>query len=133
MRSGGRLRSAQVIAWWEVRRLLYNAVVGIAGVVASTVMVTVGRICESRGGAPIGIPDPPLFAIAAVLLYAIAANVCYTGGWVTELLVAKVWHLDTESFGPIALILGTAFSALLTLAPAGAALVVALATSCRGF
>ena len=132
-RSDRRLRAGQIVAWWEARRLLYNVIVGTAGVVGAAAMIAVGGACESRGGVAVGLPDPPLFAVVAVLLYGIMANVCYTGGWVTELLVAKLWRIDTTSFGPIALVLGTAFSVLVTLAPAGAVVVVALITSCRGF
>jgi len=93
-------------------------------------MVAVAFTCESRGGPPIGLPDPPAFALLGALLYGILANVCYTGGWVTELLVAKVWSVDTSRFGPIAFTLGTAFSVLLTLMPAGLIVVGAVLTSC---
>jgi hypothetical protein len=105
-------------------------IVGAIGLMTSAVMVTVAFMCESRGGAPIGLPDPPAFALVGVLLYGILANVCYTGGWITELLVAKLWSLDTTRFGPIAFILGTGFSVLVTLIPAGLVVAVAVMTSC---
>jgi len=95
-------------------------------------MVTVAFTCESRGGAPIGLPDPPAFAIMGVLVYGVLANFCYTGGWITELVVAKVWAVDTSRFGPIAFALGTAFSVLVPLAPAALIVVVAAITSCSG-
>lgn len=63
-------------------------------------------------------PDPPLFAIIGVILYAIGANVCYTGGWIVE--VALYWFSgkgDTY-FGPVTFVLGMVFSVLLTLFPA---------------
>jgi hypothetical protein len=125
-------RAAKVIGWWELRRPLYNALVGIVGLITIGAMVAVGSFCERRGGASIGIPDPPLFALAGVFVYGVAANTCYTGGWITELLVARIWHADTKSFGPIAFVLGTTFSALLTLSPALVVLGLALSTSCRG-
>jgi hypothetical protein len=31
-----------------------------------------------------GLPDPPIFGILIVVLYAVAANVCYTGGWIGD-------------------------------------------------
>jgi hypothetical protein len=65
------------------------------------------------------------------LLYGVLANVCYTGGWITELIIAKVWSVDTSRFGPIAFTLGTVFSVLLTLAPAGLIVVTATIFSCR--
>lgn len=128
-----QFRPAEIIGWWEARRVPYNAIVGVAGFVSSVVMITVGFTCERHGGAPIGLPGSPVFAIAGVLIYGIMANVCYTGGWVTELLVTKMWRVDTRLFGPIALTLGTAFSVLVTLVPSGLVIVVAAITSCRGF
>ena len=56
----------------------------------------------------------------------------YTGGWVTELLVAKVWSVDTSRFGPIAFTLGAAFSVLVTLIPPVLVVAAAALTSCKG-
>jgi hypothetical protein len=92
--------------WWEARRVPYNVIVEVVGLSSSAVMVAVAFTCESRGGAPIGLPDPRAFALVGVLLYGILANACYTGGWITELLVAKLWSVDTARFGPIAFTLG---------------------------
>lgn len=55
--------------------------------------------------------------VLAVIIYAVMANVCYTGGWVTELIVEKVWPEDGKSFGMIAFALGLVFSMFLTLLP----------------
>jgi hypothetical protein len=84
-----------------------------------------GLVCERVLGEPVGIPDPPAFAVIVVLLYGIMANVCYTGGWVAELLVKATWREDVGRFGEISFILGLAFSVLLTCLPG--ALVVAVA------
>ncbi len=81
-------------------------------------MVPVGILCERVVGEPIGMSDPPLFAIIAVVAYGMLANVCYTGGWLAELLVRKLWGAQAESFGEISFALGVAFSVLLTLVPA---------------
>ena len=129
-RPTGALPYGAVVLWWEARRVPYNAIVGVTGLISSAVMVAVAFTCESRGGAPIGLPDPPAFAIVAVLLYGVLANLCYTGGWITEVVVAKVWAVDTSRFGPIAFTLGTVFSVLLTLAPAALIIVAAAITSC---
>ena len=126
----GPLPSGAVIRWWEARRVPYNMIVGMVGLISSSVMVAVAFTCESRGGALIGLPDPPAFALVAVLLYGILANVCYSGGWITELLVAKLWFVDTARFGPIAFTLGIAFSVLVTLIPAVLVVAMAALTSC---
>ena len=132
MRPVGSSRPADIIVWWERRRIAYNLIVGLVGAVTSAAMVTVAFTCESRGGAPIRLPDPPALAIVAVLVYGLLANVCYTGGWITELLVIRLWQADTSRFGPIAYALGTAFSALITLTPAVVILAAAALTSCGG-
>jgi len=126
------LPNASVVLWWEARRVPYNVIVGVTGLISSAVMVAVAFTCESRGGAPIGLPDPPAFAIVAAVLYGVLANVCYTGGWITELLLARVWAVDTSRFAPIAFTLGTAFSVFLTLVPAVLIVAAAALTSCGG-
>ena len=49
---------------------------------------------------PIGLPDPPILAVIGVIAFGVIANVFYTGGWIVELLVAKVWHVESARFGP---------------------------------
>jgi hypothetical protein len=126
----GPMPSMAVVLWWEARRVPYNVIVGAVGLGTSAIMVAVAYTCESRGGAPIGLPDPPGLALVGVVLYGIVANICYTGGWITELLVGKLWSVDTTRFGPIALTLGIAFSMLVTLVPAGLVVIAAALTAC---
>ncbi len=76
-----------------------------------------GLIGENFLGIPIGITDPPILSIFAVIVYAIMANICYTGGWITELIVASVWELQGQHFGKISFALGFIFSVLLTIIP----------------
>jgi hypothetical protein len=77
-------------------------------------------------------PHPPLLVVIAALAYGIVVNVFYTGGWILELLVAKLWHVRTPVFGPIAFTIGTAVSVVVTLVPAGLLVLLAVFTSCRG-
>jgi hypothetical protein len=69
-------------------------------------------------GDAIGVPASPLFAIFAVVIYGIMANVCFTGGWIFELLSRRIWGPRAEAFGEIAFTWGTLCSVLLTLLPA---------------
>src|ERR1043166_3100079 len=77
----GPLSSGAVMRWWEARRVPYNVIVEVVGLFSSAGRVGGAFTCESRGGAPIGLPDPRAFALVGVLLYGILANACYTGGW----------------------------------------------------
>ncbi len=45
------------------------------------------------------------------------ANVCYTGDWVAELVVRRLWGPAAGAFSEIAFALGIAVSVLLTLSP----------------
>lgn len=107
-----------VIKWWELRRIPYNLIVGICGAFTCIVTVLVPTIASAEFGEPLGLPDPPILAVLGVILYAIAANVCYTGGWVAELVVRAIWNGKSRDFAQISFILGLLFSVALTLAPA---------------
>jgi len=107
-----------IIKWWELRRIPYNLIVGATGMLTLIAIFAVAAIGELVFGVACEWPDPPIFAIFAVVAYGIAANVCYTGGWVVEILVRKVWKERAGAFGEIAFFLGLIFSVLLTLAPA---------------
>ena len=115
----------QIILWWEARRLFFNIVVGIAGVMTIVVMVFSAAIAEKLFNEPIGWPDPPLFAIIGIILYAVGANICYTGGWIAELISHEVWGDKARGFAEISFTLGVVFSFLLTLVP-GALVVFAV-------
>jgi hypothetical protein len=107
-----------IVVWWEARRLPYNVIVGSAGVLSSLSILANSFVTERVLGEPIGLPDPPLFAVIAVIAYGVMANVCFTCGWIAELLARRVWGNRVDAFGEVALTLGTIFSVLLTLLPA---------------
>ncbi len=114
-------RSWDVIAWWESRRIPYNLIVGAAGFASAIVMLIMGFVTGHVVGDGIG---SPLFAIFAVIIYGIMANICFTGGWVLELLSRKIWGTRADAFGEIAFVWGTLSSVILTLVPAAVVVVV---------
>jgi hypothetical protein len=107
-----------VIKWWELRRIPYNLIVGLFGVFTCVITVLVAAIASEKFGEPLGLPDPPIIAVFAVIFFAVMANVCYTGGWVAELLVRAIWKERAGDFAQISFRLGLLFSAVVTLAPA---------------
>ena len=123
---------AHVVAWWELRRLPYNIIVGATSLLTLSVFFAVAWGCELSGGLPLGQPKPPLLVIFAIAAYWIVTNVFYTFGWILELLVARVWHVSTPVFGPIVFTMFTAISLVVTLIPAGLIIFLAVFTSCRG-
>jgi hypothetical protein len=105
----------QIVAWWELRRIPFNLVVGVAGIASCLIVGAVAIITEALLGSVGWMPDSPLFALVWVLIYGMMANVFYTGGWVAELIVKRACPEDAASFPTLSFSLGLALSALLTL------------------
>ena len=108
-----------VIGWWESRRVSFNLIVGSAGVFSCIVVGVVAmepRFCSTA--TLFGLPDPPGFALVGILLYGIMANICFTGGWLSELFVRRLWPREAHRFATLSFSLGLIFSVLLTLTPA---------------
>jgi hypothetical protein len=104
-------RPWDAIAWWEIRRIPFNLFILLIGFVSAFITAFVG----SRVFKPdqdIGSP----FIEAA--LYLVAANFCYTFGWVTELLWDWGNTALTETIRSKVFRVGLIFSASLTLLPA---------------
>jgi hypothetical protein len=98
----------------ESRRLVYNIVVGITGIVTVGLLVANSLI----RGDDCGVPDPPLFALLLIIGYGVMANVCYTLGAFAE-IVARI-TMGTESaskLGRTSFIVGLALSTILTISP----------------
>ncbi len=103
--------SWDVIEWWEKRRFFYNKVLAGVGTVTCFLLITCGLIAEPLVGEAIGIPNLPVLVPLGIITYGIIANVCYTGGWITELLVARFQiHPSTTTFGLRAFRVGVKFS-----------------------
>ena len=108
------------IGWWEARRVPYNLIVGCAGMITCTFAVVAAVAADILFTKDFG---PPIFGILTVVLYAVAANVCYTGGWIGELVVWELWPREADKFASRSFVAGFIFSILLTLMP-GALIVV---------
>jgi len=58
-----------------------------------------------------------MFGLIAIFIYGIMANICYTGGWVAELVGRKFWPREADKVATLSFTIGLAFSVLLTLTP----------------
>lgn len=111
-RDAALTEAPETISWWEKRRLAYNLAVGAAGLTT----LTAGNLLQVIG--PNGHPGlPPLGVIAA---YAVLANVMYTGGWISELLLRPLFGRKTPVVGATIFRYGFVLSVALTLLPIGA-------------
>lgn len=98
------MTTLQVIRWWEIRRIPYNAIlfaIGIASIFTG----------ESLMGQEI------LESSLAILAYGIMANLCYTLGWVIELIGRRTDENRARLRGRKQFWVGFWFSCLLTTAP----------------
>jgi len=106
-----RRTTLSMLGWWEKRRFSYNVVVGTSGLFALAVMKLISII-------PPGLPmaGPPW---QGVVLFGVAANVCYTFGFGIEFALARLMGRKAPQLGPSLLRQGIAFSVGLTLLPIG--------------
>ena len=99
-----------VILRWEGRRFLYNMIMAGVGIVTCVLLISCGVLAEPLVGEAIGVPDPPIIAPLGILAYGIMANICYTGGWIAELLLTTFNNsINTTAFGLGAFRLGVKF------------------------
>jgi hypothetical protein len=108
-----------IIKWWESRRIPYNLIVGGTGILTCVVGISIALVASRLTHRETLLPNPPLFAVIAAFVYGVVANVCYTLGWIAEVLARRIWGELASSFGQISFTLGVAFSMLLTMSPLG--------------
>jgi hypothetical protein len=98
----------RVVRWWESRRLAYNLIVGATGV--GTLVYANALSLLVRGQ---WFPVPWQVVVA----YGLAANVCYTAGWVAENLTERWLGRPVYGMGPALFRHALVFSIGLTLFP----------------
>jgi len=72
----------EIVRWWEARRITYNLLVGIAWTVSLILTVFVGSMAVKPGDDF----EEPMGWIFFSIAFAITANVCYTSGWIVDLV-----------------------------------------------
>ncbi len=107
------MSSAQVILWWELRRLVYNAVLFVVGVATlagyewlMTKLIPLGEDAIE-----------PMGLVVGVVVYAAMANLCYTLGWVVELWSRKTDPVAARRRGQWMFRAGLLLSCVLTSLP----------------
>ena len=103
----------QVIRWWELRRLLYNAILLVIGIAAISGMeFLMDKVIPSGEDAV-----EPMALFLGVALYGFTANVCYTLGWIVELWGKKTSPASARLRGQWMFRVGLLFSCVLTSLP----------------
>jgi hypothetical protein len=106
------LSSWRVVAWWESRRIPFNVVIGLYGVLCLSIFFwtieTSGRLQPGEDAVePIGI-----------LLAPFGINALYTLGWLVEVPARRMIPELSPRFGPRLLMLGLGLGVFLISIPA---------------
>jgi hypothetical protein len=102
-------RISSIVAWWERRRLAYNFIVGAAGIVSLT--ITHALLWLPPNGHLTFVPWQ------GVVLYAVAANVCYCLGPAADVTLQLVFQRRVLPPGPTLYRMGLTFAVGLTFMP----------------
>src|SRR6202008_4401366 len=100
------------LRWWESRRLVFNKAVGASGLVTLAGVSVLFLLPPGTLGEFSLLP-----MIAVSVVYGVAANACYSLGWVAEIVARAVWGRRAPDLGPILFRQGLIFSVGLTLFP----------------
>ena len=100
-----------IVRWWEYRRLLYNGVMLILG------LLVVAAISLISGLSKQNLVGLPVFVLLDIFVYAFCANVCYTGGWILDLAWKEPDANAAARRRRGVFIAGTIFSCLITTVP----------------
>lgn len=103
----------QVIRWWEIRRLPFNLIVGVWGLVALALLAA--RI----HGAGVLKPGEDGVEPLALLFAPIAVNLCYTAGWLVDVPLRWIRPSFSPRFTPWLFRLGFGLSLFVVSLPAG--------------
>ena len=89
-------RPYDAIVWWERRRIPYNAILLVIGACSFGIIEGIGSRLVQPGDDVI----EPLALIFGGIAFVAGANVCYTFGWITELLWSGGDTARTEDLRP---------------------------------
>lgn len=101
------LAGEDIVAWWEIRRIPFNIIVGLYGFVCFVIFLGAIAASDKGGFEPLGLMAAP-FVI----------NAFYTLGWLVELPARSVVAGLPSWFGPFLLVLGIGLSMFLITIPA---------------
>ncbi len=119
-------RPWDAIAWWEIRRVPFNLLVLVVGVLSGISLELIGSRFVNPGEDVV----EPFGIVFWAIAYAVSANICYSLGWITELLWSWGDTTRTEALRPKIFRWGMIFSAAVTLLPG---VLILLAWALSGF
>ena len=106
-----------VVRWWEIRRLVYNAVLLVVGLISLLGAWYLMLFMLPEGEAP---PGKPLAVILDAVVFLLIPNICYTLGWITEITFRRASVLgaaEARKLGAKIFYIGTVTSCLILSLP----------------
>lgn len=100
----------KIILWWEFRRILYNFLLIVFGILALTILSFIVKDLWSFF-------SPPMFFFMATGLFLFLANVFYTSGWIFQLITRNSSNKFISRIRPKVFIYGLLFSFVIELIP----------------
>lgn len=100
----------------------YNLIVGTVGAVSFLLYLLCISLAHELK------PGEDAIEPMALLAAPVAINICYTGGWIVELLLSAIRRKASSPLGPVLLKLGVGFSLIMVLLPSIVWLVTWLAS-----
>ncbi|MBV8879302.1 MAG: hypothetical protein JO332_05035 [Planctomycetaceae bacterium] len=101
-----------MIAWWEKRRIAFNILVGLYGLVALVLFY-----CAILGSDLLS-DGEDAFEPTALIVAPIVINVLYILGWMVEISLRSIWPSLSPTFGPVLLSTGLGLGFVLSMIPA---------------
>ena len=102
----------RVIAWWELRRIPFNIIIGIYGAICLVIFFVA---IQSSGQLQ---PGEDAVEPLALLFAPLAINLLYTLGWIVEIPARLMISTLSPRFGPMLLKLGIGLGLFLITLPA---------------
>ena len=116
---------ANVILWWEIRRIPYNIFVGLYGILCLFIflwaMTTSGPSDDGED----------FFEPFALFVAPFVVNLCYTLGWLVEVAARTLLPSLSPRFGPSLMKVGIGFSVFVISIPAVISVVIRLVQLAR--
>ncbi|MFA6571734.1 MAG: hypothetical protein WCT77_10940 [Bacteroidota bacterium] len=100
----------KIVLWWELRRLLYNIFLIFFVLLSLTVLSLIVEDLFSFF-------SPPFFVFIQLIIFFIFANICYTSGWIIQLVTKKEKNKFINRVKPKLFIYGLLFSCFIIFIP----------------
>ncbi len=103
------------IVWWEIRRIPYNVMLLVLGIGTIAIVEIVGGQYANPGEDV----EEPLGIIFGAIVFGVAANVCYTLGWIADIFLLSGYPVQArEKYRAKLFWVGIIISACVSLVPA---------------